>query len=138
MADQNGIKIHTLTTRRFKAGYEVRSEIWTTPGGEAVTLKAAYTPSGDYIGTPRDARYLVVTRGIAPEKRTPTSNVCSIGYAKRSRQWFGWSHRAIFGFGIGAIVKKGACAAESLPVGFKAKTLLDAKRIACAFAESVS
>jgi hypothetical protein len=139
MIKDSGINIQTLSTRRFKVGYEVRSEIWTLANGDPpVSMKSAYTPSGDYIGNPRDARYLIVKRGIAPEKRTPASNVCSIGYAKRSRQWFGWSHRAIFGFGIGATVTKDHCAAEFLPVGFKAKTLADAKRIACAFAESVS
>lgn len=134
----NDIQIQTLSVKRFKAGYEVRSELWTM-GNEAPTpMRSAYTPAGDYIGNPKDARYLVVKRGIAPEKRTPESSVCSIGYAKRSRQWFGWSHRAIHGFGIGSVVTKDHCAAESLPVGFKAKTLADAKRIADAFAASVS
>lgn len=35
------------------------------------------------------------------EKRTPTSQVCSIGYSERKKKHFGWSHRAIAGFGIG-------------------------------------
>lgn len=35
------------------------------------------------------------------EKRTPTSQVCSIGYSERKKKWYGWSHRAIAGFGIG-------------------------------------
>ena len=132
--------IQTLKRRRFKAGYEVRSELWSLDNGHAPTpMKSAYTPSGDYIGNPRDAHYLVVKRGIAPEKRSASSNVCSIGYCKRERKWYGWSHRAICGFGVGAVVKKGDCAAsEGVPVGFKAKTMEDAKRIACAFAESVS
>jgi hypothetical protein len=142
----SGIEIKTVSVRKFKAGYEVRRELWKT-GNERPTkgklsgwteMKAAYTPSGDYIGSPRDAHYLIVKRGIAPEKRTPSSNICTIGYAKRSRQWFGWSHRAIFGFGVGAVVTKNHCAAGALPIGFRAKTLADAKRIACAFAESVS
>lgn len=130
--------IKTLSVRKFKAGYEVRAEVWTMGNEPAVPIRSAYTPSGDYIGTPREARYLVIDRGIAPQKRTPTSNICTIGYSKRSRQWFGWSHRAIHGFGIGSIVTKDHGAADSLPVGFKAKTLADAKRIAEAFAESVS
>jgi hypothetical protein len=132
------IQITTLKVRKFKAGYEIRSELWTMGNEAPVPMRSAYTPRGDYIGNPRDARYLVVKRGIAPEKRTPTSNVCSIGYAKRSRQWFGWSHRAIFGFGVGSVVRPGHCAAESLPVGFKARTLAEAKRIAEAFAQAVS
>lgn len=134
----DGIDVKTVSVRKFRAGYEVRTETWTMGNEPTVTIRSAYTPAGDYIGTPKNARSLVVKRGIAPEKRTSTSNVCSIGYAKRSRQWFGWSHRAIFGFGVGSVVTKGHCAAESLPVGFKAKTLADAKRIAEAFADSVS
>jgi len=135
----SGIAITTLkTVRRYKAGYEVRTEIWRFGNETPVPMQSAYTPTGDYIGRPRDAHRLVVKWGIAPEKIAPESNVCTIGYAKRTRQWFGWSHRAIFGFGVGSKVTKGHCAAESLPVGFTAKTLVDARRIAIAFAESVS
>lgn len=78
----------------------------------------------------------------------------SLGFSKEQQKWYGWSHRAIFGFGIGDVVKEGDCTASSgmteegnelfpeddisLPVGFKAETLLDAKHMAQAFAESVS
>ena len=57
-------------------------------------------------------------------------------------------------FGIGSVVEEGSCCAESgftdeylqehpdenlsLPVGFKAETLEDAKRMAIAFADSVA
>ena len=39
---------------------------------------------------------------------------------------------------IGDVVKKGDCIAGYLPIGFKAKTMADAKEMAIAFAESVS
>ena len=80
--------------------------------------------------------------------------MCSIGFNKSKKKWYGWSHRALFGFGIGDKVKKGdVCASPgsipeyiaehpeedvSLPVGFKAKTLDDAKLMAIAFADGVS
>lgn len=51
-----------------------------------------------YVGNLRTAYYLYVQRGIAPELRTQTSKVCSIGYCKREGKWYGWSHRAIAGF----------------------------------------
>ena len=137
MTPTNGFEVVTLKVRRYAAGYELRYETWDHGEGP-MAMTAAYTPSGDYIGTPRNAYFLVVKKGIAPEKIAPDMNVCSIGYCKRRRQWFGWSHRAIFGFGIGARVKKGDCAAASLKVGFTAKTLADAKRMAIAFARSVS
>jgi hypothetical protein len=77
------------------------------------------------------------------QKRTPESNVCSIGFSERDQKWYGWSHRAYAGFGIGDKVKKGSTCTSamtgwSLPEGFKAKTLHDAYRMAAAHAESVS
>ena len=35
------------------------------------------------------------------------SSVISIGFNEKEQKWYGWSHRAIFGFGIGSKVKKG-------------------------------
>lgn len=116
-----------------------------------VTLEVAYTPRGSYIGNLETATFLV-SKGIVPEA-LPSHNVCSIGFNKNEQKWYGWSHRAIFGFEIGAIAKEGDCVCSSgwtdeyllehpeedlrLPVGFEAKTLEDAKRMAIAFAESV-
>ena len=86
---------------------------------------------------PKWARRLA-KRGIRPQLRTAESTVCSIGYCERERKWYGWSHRAIFGFRVGSVVKKGHCTADALPIGFKATNILEAKRMAEAFAESVS
>ena len=166
-----------LSTRKYKDGYEVREELHETDfraevisdkDGEAqeianwinnntdktVVVKSAYTPEGYYIGNPKDAHYLIVERGIKPELVNPTKNVCSIGFCEKEQKWYGWSHRAIFGFGVGSEVKDGDCCASSgytdeylekhpeddlsLPIGFKAKDLIDAKRMAIAFADSVS
>ena len=168
-----------LATRKYKVGYEVRDELCRTDfsGGEIlnqgdadvgeleeliefittpqdVIVKSAYTPSGDYIGDKRTAHFLCSKRGIKPEKRTPESKVCSIGFSERDGKWYGWSHRAIYGFKVGDVVKKGDCTNSSgytdaylsehpeedgsLPVGFTAKTLEDARVMAVAFAESVS
>ena len=144
----------TLSVRKYKAGYEVRTEEVTMEDNPTVIMKSAYTPDGNYIGNSRWGHRLVVRRGIKPEKRTPDSIVCSIGFCEKEQKWYGWSHRAIFGFGVGDTVKEGDCTAESgwtdeylaehpeedlsLPVGFEAKNLADAKRMAIAFAESVS
>jgi hypothetical protein len=32
-----------------------------------------------------------------------------IGFSDKEQKWYGWSHRAIFGFGIGSEVKRGDC-----------------------------
>jgi hypothetical protein len=37
------------------------------------------------------------------------AKVCCIGFNPIERKWYGWSHRAIFGFGIGSECKKGHC-----------------------------
>ena len=164
-----------LATRKYKAGYEVREELSQTNfevvpmGGEVdadmqelidaitskkhVIVKSAYTPNGDYIGDSKTAHFLIVKRGIKPEKANPTHNVCSVGFCEKEQKWYGWSHRAIFGFAIGFKVEEGDCCASSgytkeylaehpeddlsLPVGFIAKDLIDAKRMAIAFADSV-
>lgn len=164
-----------LATRKYKAGYEVREEVCDTDfeagmlHGEAdkatqemidhinshptVIVKSAYTPIGDYIGDKRRAHFLCTKRSIKPEKVNASHNVCSIGFCEKEQKWYGWSHRAIFGFGIGDIVKEGDCTASSgwtaeylkehpdedgsLPIGFQAKDLNDARRMAVAFAESV-
>jgi len=166
-----------LATKKYKEGYEVKREVsiyefeavpLTFPvdddikeligyinkyQGKSTITKAAYTSSGDYIGDERMAHFLIIERGIKPEKINPTYKVCSIGFCESEQKWYGWSHRAICGFGIGSVVEEGDCTASSgwtkeylikhpekdlsLPVGFKAKNLEDAKRMAIAFAESV-
>lgn len=70
---------------------------------------AAYTPDGHYIGVESWAQELE-RRGIAPTVRGEQSEVCSIGFCEREQKWYGWSHRAIWGFGIGDTVAKGNCA----------------------------
>jgi hypothetical protein len=107
----------------------------------------------DIVGTPAEAMRLF-RRGIIAEVIDSSHNVCSIGYCAREEKWYGWSHRAIFGFGIGDVVKEGDCVTTSgwteeylsenpdkdlrIPVGFQAKSMADCKRLAIAFADSVS
>jgi len=167
-----------LAVRKYKAGYEVREEIHHTnfkaevfsygdhediAGTDElanfisqpsdVIVKTAYTVTGDYIGDPKSAHYLIVKKGIKPEKISPDMNVCSIGFCEKEQKWYGWSHRAIFGFGIGDKVSEGDCTASSgwtdeylrehpeedtsLPTGFTAWDLEDCKKMAIAFAHSV-
>ena len=147
--------IEVLKVRNYKVGYQVRTERHSVGDDhEEVVVKFAYTvPGDDYVGDSVWA-HRVFKRGIKPEKVDPSHNICSIGFCEREQKWYGWSHRAIYGFGIGDIVKKGDCAASSgwtdewlqehpeddlsLPIGFVAQDSVDAKRMAIAFAESVS
>lgn len=66
----------------------------------------------------------------------PGHNVPSIGFSEKEQKWYGWSHRAIYGFGVGSQVKKGHAGYKGKQ--WTAKTLTDAKRMATDFAEAVS
>ena len=43
---------------------------------------------------------------IAPEKAEPGHSVCSIGKSAKDGKWYGWSHRAYYGFKTKAAAKK--------------------------------
>lgn len=101
-----------ISERNYKAGYTIRTELHDglEYGGEDFETKSAYNPIGEYIGTSKRAYFLCKTKGIRPIKVKSEHCVCSIGFCEKDKKWYGWSHRAIFGFGIGSTVKKGDCA----------------------------
>jgi hypothetical protein len=152
-----------LSVRHYKAGYEIREQL--IDGSEFnmddFVMKVAYTPEGWYIGDTKTAYRLCHKRGIKPEI-APVPNgcacgdrtVCTIGFSDKEQKWYGWSHRAICGFGIGDKVTSSnhLCAQSGwsdeflednptcdvrLPVGFIANTLDDAKLMAISMAEAV-
>lgn len=108
---------------------------------------------GEYIGDVKFAR-LLTKKGIKAIKANKKANVCEIGFCEKEQKWYGWSHRAMYGFGIKHIVKKGSCESISgwteehlkshpeddlsVEIGFECKILDDCKKCAIAFAESVS
>lgn len=102
-----------LSERRFKAGYIVRKEIidGSSWGGGDMEMTRAYNLNGDYIGTSVDAYRKARRFGIRSfEKIEDDHSVCSIGFSPEEQKWYGWSHRALYGFGIGSTVQKGDCA----------------------------
>ncbi len=106
--------------------YEVRTEQLTGDdawGGKPFTMQSAYTLDGIYLGNPKDAHYYCIKRGIQPTVAKSDNRVCSIGFCPSEQKWYGWSHRAIYGYGIGHIIKKGSSGiTKDIPVGFKIKT----------------
>jgi hypothetical protein len=141
----------TLHVFKDRRGFELRKELATVEGNEPVILNSVYTQSGEYIGD-IDTAIFLYTLGIKPEC-LPGKRVCSIGFCEKEQKWYGWSHRAYCGFGIGAVVTEGDCMALTevdentdfrqqpeldLPIGFKAATLEDCKRMAIAFATAVA
>ena len=156
-----------LKTWKYKVGYHVRyyehSEEAGLENGDTMIMRSAFTPIGHYIGSPRDARFLILKKGLDPETIQPLRNdpngnggfglTAQIGFNDEEQKWYGWSHRAIYGFGVGDAVKEGdVCSTSgwtdeyladhpeddlSLPVGFRADSLIDAQKMAIAFAEGV-
>lgn len=133
----SGIK--TTVIREEKRKYYVyKYEAWELEGCDVTFMHSAYSiVDGSYIGNIEDAESLGKRFGITPQ-RFGKNGVASIGFSKKFKRWYGWSHRAICGFKLGSIVKEGSVTAEYMKVGFKAKTYKDAKKMAIAFAKSVS
>lgn len=119
----------------------------------SIVMVTVHTQDDKYVGTLENAKFYF-DEGILPESDFRNNPVVSIGKSFIDGKWYGWSHRAMYGFKIGDVVKEGDCTASSgftdeylkehpkenlaLPVGFEAKTEEDAKKMAIAFADSVS
>src|SRR5690606_34272658 len=67
------------------------------------------------VGYEHDLKFLY-EKNMKHVQSAKKENKCSatLGFCENEQKWYGWSHRAFFGFGIGSEVKKGDCA-------FKAK-----------------
>lgn len=136
----------------LRQDYDVR---WEKTPGSGNMWHAVYSKiDSGYVGRPEEA-YKLLQQGIRDvQKSQDNHKVCSIGFHPEKQKWYGWSHRAMYGFGVGDVVSEGDCCASSgwteeylkehpeedisLPIGFKAYTLRDAKCMAMAFAESIS
>ena len=62
------------------------------------------------VGMEKDLEFLLkkgITEQIQDGYGEPRT--CCIGFNPVEQKWYGWSHRAIFGFGIGSKCKKGDC-----------------------------
>lgn len=94
--------------------YNIHNKDCTLKGlGEKPTrIQSCYTTDNKYyIGDIKTADYLTKKRGLTQlQPAKPGDNICSIGFHAPTKKWFGWSHRAINGFGIDDVVKPGDCA----------------------------
>ncbi len=134
------------SVRRFKAGYVLcHEDCEQRPyGGKGfLDMTSCYAPAGWWIGSTREARFFVVKRGLSRMQKTSWRHcVCSIGFNENEQKWYGWSHRAICGFGIGDRIFEERYGNDETPFVShgrrKIRTLKDAKRAACRFAGSVS
>ena len=93
-----------------KAGYRI--EIEMIGEKETIPFEIIYSPLGGYVGT-LDWAYKLYKWNILPELMDDESKVCSIGFNEIDQKWYGWSHRAMCGFGVGSSVSRGDCAYSS-------------------------
>lgn len=137
-----------------KRGFEVQFQESSDEGDTPIYFLFAYNFKGQLIGDIHMALNLITDRGISPELIDADHEICSIGFCDKEQEWYGWSHRAIYGFGIGYIVSAGDIVNSSgwteeylqehpkvntsFPVGFEAKTLEDCRTLAIAFANSAA
>jgi hypothetical protein len=122
-----------------KYGYEIRTEMWELVEGEEPSeTTAAYNLNGIYIGNEKSAKVICKKKGIIPEPAKDGDGICTVGFCANESKYYGWSHRAMYGFKIGDVVEEGDATDESLPIGFTANTMADARCMAVAFANSVS
>lgn len=159
-------EVTEIGNREIFDGYSVARELVTYYGKddkllEQFEMKSAFGDSGCYLGNQGVAELIVVKLGIVPESRSGKNegDVCNIGFCEKEQKWYGWSHRARGGFGIGSKVKKGDVAytpgteadvpegahadwiLSGKPLGrgeWEAKTLDDAKEMASCYAKEIA
>lgn len=88
--------------------YNLKKEVHTFEAtGEDMEMESAYSVIDDsYIGDIEMAKFLA-EKEITAQAISENHKVASIGYSEKLESWYGWSHRAIFGFKEGMEVKKG-------------------------------
>lgn len=144
---KNGIDVTEISSKEVpEFGYVIKKEIWKMPTDKfdpGTEMESGYNEKGDYIGNIKMVKFLTEKKFINHfEKTSPAHSVCSIGFSEKLNKWFGWSHRAICGFGIGDKIFEedfGTDKTKFVEHGSKTiKTLDDAKQAAKNFARYVS
>ena len=101
---------------------------------------AARNKGGDYIGERRFAESLA-ERDIAPEMADKDHGVCCIGWSECEQKYFGWSHRAVVGFGVGDMIFEEGFGDGKTPFikhgRVEIQNKADARKAAISFAEHV-
>lgn len=136
--------------RKFGA-IELWKEKWVAPqemgGGGEMEMEVYTNANGDHVDTRRKDRRpglikFIARLQIAPEKSTSDHCVCSIGKSAKDEKWYGWSHRAICGFGIGDRIFNERYGNDKTPFVKHGKRVIkndaDGREAAIKFARSVS
>ena len=139
--------VKEVTFQRKYPGYIYRREIIINEtyhgGGESERTNCYSSDTGHWIGSPKDARFLCKKKGLRDVQKAHESDcVASIGFNVDEQKWYGWSHRAICGFGIGDKLFEEEYGDDQTPFIQHGRhvitTLEEAKESAIRFNESVS
>lgn len=125
--------------------FEVIEELvqWGKRPEDASYMLSIRNRRGDYVGesTPQFKKVLL-DLGIEPELRDEDCCVCSIGWSEKQQKYYGWSHRAMVGFGVGDKVFEEDFGDDKTAFNDHGRETIqnrsDARRAAAAFAEYVS
>ena len=149
MEIQSPYKLKEIKFQRkhLKYGYVYRRETIDDSeyggDGKLEMINCYSLDSGHWIGDSRTARNLCVKRGLRQiQKTNPNHCVASIGFDEKEQKWYGWSHRAIFGFKVGDSIFEARYGNDKTNFSKhgkkKIKTLKDAKLAAKRFSAYVS
>ena len=65
-----------------------------------------------HVGMEKDWPKRLLKKGITEQLQNKSNNpgcTVNIGFNPQEKKWYGWSHRALYGFGISSTCKKGDC-----------------------------
>jgi hypothetical protein len=98
--------IKEVIYQRNYPGYLYRREVIDDSGyggnGKLEMVNCYAAENGHWIGDAKFARYLCKKKGLRQIQKIDDQDcVSSIGFNSDENKWYGWSHRAICGFGIG-------------------------------------
>ena len=99
-------KVKEIIVERNYPGYIYRREIVDDSDyggdGNLEMVNCYSSDTGDWISDAKTARFLCDKKGLRQiQKAHPSHCIASIGYNEKQKRWYGWSHRAICGFGNG-------------------------------------
>lgn len=98
--------VEVLSERKLKRFTIRRERVQPNVSGMAeMEIESAFTHDGLYIGDVALAKVLCDRHGIKPEKIHAADPACRIGFSDSKQRWYGWSHRAMYGFGPGDTCK---------------------------------
>ena len=106
----NKVTINSSTTDGI---FIYQNETILMEGNPPLTLDTVYTKVGFYYVGDKKVAEMLLSKGITEQIQPHSGNIehtCSIGFNPIEQSWNGWSHRAIYGFGIDSVVERGDCA----------------------------